>query len=166
MQIKYKMEYNYLLDHKDVLINRKSRFAQKNWFALFGVGEYTNKKYKVVWRGLGAKELVVAVTKNVIPNQAMNCYISTNSENEAHYICGVMNSNIYKKQLSLLNETGAKSFAQPNTINKIYIPLFNNDSLLHKEIFTCSMDLHLSNIKNTKLLNNLVNKLYVTEGFI
>jgi len=167
LQQKYPREYNYLLDFREKLTNRKSRFVNKCWYALFGIGEYTCKPYKVVWRGLGAKELLVSVTTDVIPNQAMNCYISTDVEDEAHYICGIMNSTLFKNQLKLLNEEGAKSFAQPNTINKIYIPKYNDKNSIHVKISSVSKQLSQV-LKEEKLLKLeiLVKELYIEEGFI
>ncbi len=164
---KYPVAYKYLEGHRSLLENRKSRFAQKCWYSLFGVGPYTSKKFKVVWRGLGAKELMAAVTEDVIPNQAMNCYISTETAQESHFICGIMNSEVYKDQLKQLNEEGAKSFAQPNTINKIFIPKFNNDIDLHHKISGLSLKLHKDYTKrNYTELNKEVVNMYISEGFI
>lgn len=167
LKTNYPTEYEYLYSHKDILANRKSRFASKCWYTLFGVGEYTNRKYKTVWRGLGAKTLMASVTENVIPNQAMNCYIPAEDIKEAHFLCGIMNSNIYKNQLSLLNEEGAKSFAQPTTINKIFIPKFSSKDSIHKRISEISISLH-KNYCNTMYedLNSHVEKLYRKAGFL
>lgn len=163
----YPEAYNYLETFKEKLENRKSRFIKKCWYSLFGVGTYTCRQYKVVWRGLGAKELMAAVTEDVIPNQAMNCYISTESVEEAHYICGIMNSDMFKSQLKMLNEEGAKSFAQPNTINKIFIPEFHRKNPLHMKISRGSMDLHNAyNETEYKAINIGVINLYREEGLI
>lgn len=167
LQKQYPTEYNYLLSNKELLISRKSRFAQKCWYALFGVGTYTSQTYKVVWRGLGAKKLVVAVTKDVIPNQSMNCYIPVNSLKEANFICGIMNSEIYRLQLMKLNEEGAKSFAQPSTINKIFIPAFDVKNSLHNKISQISNSLHKDfNIDIYVNLEPLVIEMYNTAGFL
>lgn len=162
----FPQEYDYLLRHKSILKGRKSRFAQRHWYGLFGVGAYTTQRFKVVWRGLGAKELMAAVTENIIPNQAMNCYISTESYDEAHFICAIMNSDIYKEQLLLLNEQGAKSFAQPATINKIFIPPYNPQNQTHIEIKSYSIKLH--NQFDEVLyeeLDTLIREFYRTLGF-
>lgn len=166
LKSKHPKVYNYLTENKAVLKERKSRFAQKCWYSLFGVGKYTFNKYKVIWRGLGARELMAAVTVDVIPNQAMNCYISTNCRSEAHYVCGIMNSEIYKEQLNLLNEKGAKSFAQPSTINKIYIPGYDSRKRTHSKIAEVSEKLHKSLCPKTYTdLNLLVIELFKSEGF-
>jgi len=168
----YLKEYNYLLENKDILQKRKSRFAKKIWYALFGIGTYTFSKYKVIWRALGASKMTSAVIEKGIPNQAMHCYISTESKEEAHYICAIMNSEIYNKQLLELNSARAKSFAQPSTIKKIYIPLFDKKNTFHDELSKLSLSLHKfainkekysSSIKELeKSVNKKVEKLYKT----
>lgn len=165
LKTKHYNAYKYLLNNRDKLEKRKSRFAKQSWYTLFGIGDYTFSKYKVIWRGLGAKELVASVCKDVIPNQAMNCYISLENKNEANFICGVMNSSLYKNQLSLLNESGAKSFAQPSTINRLFIPQFSTKNSLHLEISEISNRLHKeSDDSNFDILNHLVEDLYKQEG--
>jgi hypothetical protein len=167
LSVKFPETYKYLKSYKEILINRKSRFAQKCWYSLFGVGKYTCKRFKVVWRGLGAKELMAAVTEDVIPNQAMNCYISTETKDESLYICGIMNSQIFKNQLMMLNEEGAKSFAQPNTINKIFIPKYNSENKIHKTICLNSLSLHKEYREDLYESTNLIVKeLYIEEGLI
>lgn len=163
----HKNAYEYLLKNRSRLEARKSRFAKQCWYTLFGIGDYTFSKYKVIWRGLGARELMASVSEDVIPNQAMNCYISLENKDEAHYVCGVMNSSLYKSQLSLLNESGAKSFAQPSTINRLFIPKFNKKNNLHVEISSISEKMHKN--KNCDLLdklNCLVEDLYILHGFL
>lgn len=156
--------YNYLSQHKEKLQSRKSRFAKKSWYTLFGVGEYTFSEYMVIWRGLGAREMVACVATGVIPNQSMNCYIPCKSEEEAHYICGVMNSEIYRRELDKLNESGAKSFAQPTTINQIYIPKFDIKNSKHITISKSSQNLHLKiDTKVIEELNTLTRDIYREE---
>lgn len=163
----YPNAYRYLLENKEKLISRKSRFVNKCWYGLFGVGAYTGFKYKVVWRGLGAKELMASVTEDVIPNQSMNCYIPTENIDEAYYIAGIMNSPLYKNQLKTLNEEGAKSFAQPSTINKIFIPKYNKNKITHYEIHSISKNLHKQYTgKLYKKLDPLVKVLYTKSGLL
>jgi hypothetical protein len=145
LQLHYPIAYNYLLKHKDVLQNRKSRFIKQCWYALFGIGQYTFTKYKVVWRGLGAKALQACVVTDGIPNQAMHCYFSTNNHDEAHYLCSILNQPAYNDQLTSINESGAKSFAQPNTIHRLLIPSFDSGNLEHQELALFSRKKHITN---------------------
>lgn len=159
----YSDEYNYLINNKEKLKNRKSKFVKNNFYQLFGVGDYTFKKYKVMWKGLGSKRLECAVVnEETMPNQSMNCYISTDSENEAHYICAIMNSNFYESQLLKICESGSKSFGQPNIINNLIIPIFEVDNKIHLEISNISKKFHKdsTNIDELNRLEYLVKSLY------
>lgn len=139
----YPDEYDYLVSHKETLQNRKTKLIKGNFYQLFGIGDYTFKLYKVVWRGLGAKTLeCVVVGPETVPNQSMNCYISTDDKSEAYYICGIMNSQLYEKQVMNMCESGSKSFGQPNIINNIFIPLYEDTNQLHKNISHISEAFH------------------------
>ncbi len=53
MQSKYPKAYKYLLAHSDYLDNRKSSiYKDRPRFCMFGIGDYTFKKYKVIISGL------------------------------------------------------------------------------------------------------------------
>jgi hypothetical protein len=53
MRVKYPKAYQYLLAHADYLDNRKSSiYKDRPRFCMFGIGDYTFKKYKIVISGL------------------------------------------------------------------------------------------------------------------
>lgn len=53
MKIKYPKAYQYLLEHADYLDNRKSSiYKDRPRFCMFGIGDYTFKKHKVIISGL------------------------------------------------------------------------------------------------------------------
>ena len=159
----FKEEHAYLTSNKSTLLKRKSKLA-KIYYQLFGVGEYTFSEYKVVWKGLGAKKLEAAVIKEgILPNQSMHCYISTNSEMEANYICAILNSNFYEKSILQISESGAKSFGQPNIINSIKLPTYDSNNKIHKELANLSISFHkdkklitLDNLEKLEMLAELV----------
>ena len=161
MKVLYPAEYLYLCKHKEKLQNRKSRFIKQNWYALFGIGSYTFSKYKVVWKALGARRMEAAVCSYGIPNQSMHCYISLEDRSEAGFICGIMNSDFYTEILVDLNEPGAKSFAQPSSIKKIFIPRYSAENIMHKKISDLALQPEIStNHEGLKQLDLLVRQLY------
>lgn len=166
LQESFPQVYDYLLEHKTKLKNRKSRFITHCWYSLFGIGEYTFSTYKVIWKALGATRLEAAVISKGIPNQSMHCYIPFDERQEAFYVCGVMNSKIYNQALLKLNESGAKSFAQPSTIKKIAMPKFNIQNKNHLIISKLSEQLHNNySVKNENELNEIVNeKLFTSQS--
>ena len=119
METKYPLSWNYLIKNRKILEKRKSRFAQKNWYALFGIGVYTFAPYKVVWRAMGAKKLEAAVITRAIPNQAMHGYIACDSREEANYLCNLLNSKEIRRKAEILSESRSRSFAQPGTMKQL-----------------------------------------------
>lgn len=157
----YPRAYEYLLSHKDTLENRRSRFAKRYWYALFGVGEYTFAKYKVVWRSLGAHDMAACVVDDALPNQALHCYIATDDKKEAYYVCGILNSDIYSDHVKKVCKAGSKSFAQPSVVKKIYIPRFNEENVRHADIARVSISLHKKiTPRKIKQVNKLVQGVY------
>ncbi|WP_169714766.1 N-6 DNA methylase [Spirochaeta cellobiosiphila] len=156
----YPIEYKYLLSKKNILKKRKSRFASHNWYCLFGIGPYTFKKYKVVWRSLGARQLKAAIVEEDLPNQAMYCYIGTDNYKEGLYLTGVMNSKILGELVSSLSPPGSKGYAQPGVINQIALkPYDENNSTMKEiaEVVESLLDKRADNLQHSidKLVENL-----------
>ncbi len=115
----YPRAWAYLGKNKKVLLARKSRFARKCWYALFGIGPYTFAPYKVVWRAMGAKRLEAAVITDAIPNQAMHGYIACETREEADYLCALLNSDEIRRLTALFSQARSRSFAQPGTMKML-----------------------------------------------
>ncbi|MDC7219197.1 MAG: N-6 DNA methylase [Spirochaetales bacterium] len=122
----YPKSWEYLLSRKDKLEGRKSRFAKKSWYALFGIGPYTFAPWKVVWRAMGAKRLEAAVTDEAIPNQAMHGYIACRSREEADYLCALLNTKKMRRMAEILSESRSRSFAQPGTMKLLPLKQYKN----------------------------------------
>jgi len=125
LQMHFPRSWKYLNQHKETLSQRKSRFARKHWYALFGIGPYTFAPYRVTWRALGARSMAAAVVQRGIPNQAMHGYIPLQSEKEAHYLAGLLNSRIIQQEILGLTRAGSKSFGQPGIISRLPLPLYS-----------------------------------------
>ncbi len=124
LEKEYPRVWAYLKKNKKILKGRKSRFAKKTWYALFGVGPYTFAPWKVVWRAMGAKQLEAAVITGAIPNQAMHGYIACASREEADYLCALLNSPEMRRRAALLSESRSRSFAQPGTMKLLPLKKF------------------------------------------
>lgn len=138
----YPLSWRYLLSKKDKLQARKSRFAQKNWYGLFGIGDYTFAPYRVTWRALGAKKMQAAMVTRGIPNQALHGYISLENRDEAYYLTALLNSSLIGKELMQHSRSGSKSFGQPGIIKRIPLPPFDRKNPLHLNIALESEALH------------------------
>jgi len=131
--------WEYLCLHKPVLEKRASRFSQNNWYSLFGIGPYTFSPYLVVWRSLGARKMISAVVESGVPNQAMFSYIGVETEREAHYLNGLLNTDFLNDIITALSPPGSKGFAQPGVLSQIFIPPYSEKSSWGQELADNSM---------------------------
>jgi len=95
--------YAYFMNFKAELLARKSSTDQAlmesgSFYSVWGVGPYTFAPYKVVWKEIsqGLKAAVVSIEntdKTVIPGGKL-ILIDFTEEDEAHYVCALLNSKI------------------------------------------------------------------------
>ena len=155
----------YLYYFKEDLDGRKGfagweKEIQKQEFqAVLRVGEYTFSKYKVIWKYI-ASEFICAVIgsvddqylgeKMLIPNEKI-MYVSTDDENEAYYLCGVLSSTMVANCVkSYMNPTSISA----HVLDKLNIPQFDPDNSEHLEIARICKAGHVEkNIK--KYINDL-----------
>ena len=108
----------YLLSHADALDRRQSIIYQKRpRFSVFGVGDYTFSPWKVAISGLykNCKFVVIGKHKNKPVVLDDTCYsIPCGSEEEATFMCLLLNSDITKRFLHSLIFFDAK---RPVTID-------------------------------------------------
>ena len=166
--------FRYLSYFKEDLDGRKGfagweKDIQKQEFhAILRVGEYTFSKYKVVWKYI-ASEFITAVIgsvndkylgeKLIIPNEKI-MYVSTDDENEAYYLCGVLSSTMVANCVkSYMNPTSISA----HVLNKLNIPTYNHDDEKHREIAKICKEGHgKSDIKKYICkLDEIVTELYI-----
>lgn len=145
MEKEYPLTFAYLLNFKDELDERKGfagwekEIQKENFHAILRVGEYTFSKYKVAWRYI-ATEFITAVIsecedeflgkKLLIPNEKI-MYISTDSEKEAYYLCGILSSDpIAFAVKSYMNPTSISA----HVLGKLNIANFDDKDQRHLAI--------------------------------
>jgi SAM-dependent methyltransferase len=122
--------YAYLDQHRDRLEARGSSwFDEGPFYGLFGLGPYTWADYKVVWCRLGFKPHFAVVStvedpvlgeKPVIPGD--HCmFVATDDSEEAHYLCGLLNSAPYQRCLRDVS-SGGKSSLSKSTVSRLATP--------------------------------------------
>jgi hypothetical protein len=132
MREQYPATYQYLSDHRGQLTARSSSWLDDGTFYnIFGVGEYTWSPYKVVWCRLGFKPHFAVVStvedrdlgaKTVVPGD--HCmFISTDSEQEAHALCALLNSAVYQKSLRDIASEGKASLSKA-VVSELELPPF------------------------------------------
>lgn len=144
--------YKYLTNNKDLIGKQSKRSLTisrgKAFYSLSKVGDYTFSPYKVTFRDntiLSAavvEKLLTPWGKEVMPICAKHCpYISKDksgndiTEDEAYYICGILNTEIVKKYFKFTYSTRSYS------INfNIKIPKFDIRNKYHKNIMELSRE--------------------------
>lgn len=177
---KYPKTYEYFNNNKikQILTSRRALKYRwggsiKWWYSLFEIGQYTFSPYKVIYKGQVATDIVATVIGKindkflgetmVMIDQTAHL-ISTYNEDEAHYICAILNSNPVRLLYKCL------FYKHPSTffIKNIGIPKYNPKNKLHKKLAYISKKAHKISIigdynKLQKLENELsllVNKLF------
>jgi hypothetical protein len=145
--------YGYLTRFRDVLLSRGSKTVRQlaertAFYAMFGIGEYTVARYKVVWKRM-ANDLTAAVIsqqktpfghKTIIPTDTTSLIASENEE-EAHYLCALFNSTPVRDFIKSYSSAG-RGFGAPSVMSHIGIPKFEPQSPLHQKMTQLSHMLH------------------------
>jgi len=114
------------------------------------VGDYTYAPYKVVWNRMGDKLSASVVgkvvdkflgEKLVLPENVI-AFIPTDCEDEAHYICAILNSSIVDLILRSI-AGGTKSFGTPKMIEDVIrIPKYDKNNKTHRILIALSRKAH------------------------
>ncbi len=153
MKNKWPKTYDYLTQFKDILLTRGSKtvreFAERTaFYAMFGIGPYTMANYKVVWKRM-TNDLhctVVSIIKTpynykkIIPTDTTSI-IACEKENEAHYLCAIINSTSVRDFIKSFSSAG-RGFGTPSVMKHVGIPQFDENNKLHLELSNMSIKLH------------------------
>lgn len=151
------------------------------FYRLDNVGEYTYAPYKVLWKEqTGSMSAVVASSYlKSVPNADTDIFsddkcivtdskvlsLSLNNEDEAYYVCGVINAPIITK---VIDGYAISTNRGVDVLKYIAIPKYDADLALHKQISELSKDIHklaykdMAYDKQESELNSLVKKLFLS----
>ena len=150
----YPRTYNWLFDNwHDILFEtrcRSGKFFNPDkypWYKLDNVGPYTFQPYHVLWaeQGTSIKCCVVSsiddpyLGKKLVVTDSKILFVPLDSEMEAYYICGIINS----EQIEMIIKSYTISTNKgTDVVEKIGIPEFNETNPLHYELATLSKEAH------------------------
>ena len=142
----YPHAFAYLRGFEDQLRRRsgfKKYFAEDDpFYSIYNVGEYTFARAKVVWRDMGAEigasVLVGDGSKPVIPEHH-TMFVPCSSEEEAHYVCALLNSAVSRFLISAYTtSTGIST----HVLKHLAVPAFDAAVVSHKALASASRQCH------------------------
>jgi hypothetical protein len=150
MQRQYPNTYGYLKRFEDVLLRRadamvKSALERGEPFYFYGaIGTYTFAPWKVVWTRLARIEAAIIGLhegKPIVPQETVTL-VECLSENEAHYICALVNSSPFQFAAISYSQEGGKSMGSMHILEHIRIPRFDPKNPVHCRLAELSMQAH------------------------
>lgn len=153
MRANWPRTYGYLSKFREQLLSRGSksikRLAERTaFYAMFGIGPYTVSKYKVVWKFMSndITATVISQTKTpfghklIVPIKTVALFSLDNDE-EAHYLCAVINSIPVRDFIKSFSSAG-RGFGSPSVMQHVGIPKFDKSNKLHLQLADLSKELH------------------------
>jgi len=158
MGVEYPKTYSYLsyFEHslKEKSILKKYFNDDAPYYSMFDIGEYSFAPYKVVWPYISKSfDCAVVGVKNdkylgkkveIVDCKLMS--ISLEDENEAHYLCALLNSSLVRYTISSFM-IGTQ--IAPHVISRVKLPKFDETNPIHVHLSNFSKEAH-----RTKLLND------------
>lgn len=146
--------YNWLFDNwHDILFEtrcRSGKFFNPDkypWYKLDNVGPYTFQPYHVLWaeQGTSIKCCVVSsiddpyLGNKLVVTDSKILFVPLDSELEAYYVCGVINS---EQVETIIKSYTISTNKGTDVVDKISIPEFNETNPLHVKLATLSKEAH------------------------
>ncbi|HUT04794.1 MAG TPA: N-6 DNA methylase [bacterium] len=150
MKAKYPQTLMYLSRFERQLRQRaafKKYFTPKRhpFWSMFNVGTYTLERWRVGWRIMGSKMEAAVLPfegeKPVLPHNT-HAFVACRSEDEAHYLCAMLNSSLVNFLVRSYSVAGGKSFAPPHIMEYVKIPEYDASKSLHADLAQLSRTCH------------------------
>jgi hypothetical protein len=151
------LTFGYLTQFKDILIKRAAyqKYFYKEikkgnkvirrepiapFYSMYNISEESFSKYRVVWKRMASKMASVVLSrlrtpfglKTAISTDTTSIF-SVENEEEAHYLCGILNSKVVDEYIRSFSSAG-RGFGAPSVMSNLAIPKFNSDNKIHKKI--------------------------------
>jgi len=149
LQQDYPQTYGYLEHFEEELRNRsgyKQILSKRKdeFYGVMDVGTYTFAKWKVVWTRMARiKAAVVGLHKgkSIVPQETVTL-VECPNENEAHYICALVNSSPFQFAAISYSQEGGKSMGSMHILEYIRIPRFDPNDPVHRCLSRLSKRAH------------------------
>jgi hypothetical protein len=149
MKSKFRLTHEFLLQFEGILRKRSGYvkyFDPKKdpFWTIYNVGEYSISPYRVLFKELTDFFQCAVVEANKKPAVADTKlrFIECESLQEAHFLCGLLNSSPAVLFLYSTATWVQTADYQASDISRLAIPRFAKSNKLHTEIARCSKECH------------------------
>jgi len=153
MKVNFPKTYSYFARFKEVLLQRSAYTLLRKghpFYIMVDIHKHSFAPFKVAWKRMGS-EIAAAVLsptydpyigrKPLIPQETIS-FIPLKNEEEAYYLCAILNSTEVNALVRSFSQLGGKSFATPSVLEQIKIPRFDSKNKLHKLLAILSKKAH------------------------
>jgi SAM-dependent methyltransferase len=121
------------------------------YYSVYNVGPYTFSPFKVCWMRISdALYSAVVEGERMVPDNSV-VFVSLDSREEAHYVCGFLNSSIAEFLIRSFSVPGNGTWASPHILTKIRIPKFDVKNQKHVLLAENSLACHAAAASLTEL---------------
>jgi hypothetical protein len=155
VKVNFPKTYSHLKNFENLLKARSSRVVKElmergPFYSMYAIGNYTYAPFKVVWNQMGDRLTACVVSfaddhflgrKIILPEHVL-AFIPVDNEDEAYYLCAILNSSIADLVLRSI-AGGTKSFGTPKIIEgALNIPKYNRENDIHQQLAMLSKEAH------------------------
>jgi len=159
------LTFAYLTHFKEILIKRASyqKYFHKEikkgnevvsrepiapFYSMYNISEESFAKYRVVWKRMASKMVATVLSRLRTPfglkvaiSSDTTSFFPVENEDEAHYLCGILNSEIVDGYIRSFSSAG-RGFGAPSVMNHLAIPEFSGNNRIHMKITGLSKKAH------------------------
>jgi hypothetical protein len=115
---------------------------------MYNISDESFAKYRVVWKRMASKMVAVVLSRLRTPfglkmaiSTDTTSFFPADDESEAHYLCGILNSEVVDEYIRSFS-SGGRGFGAPSVMNHLAIPRFNGNNRIHIKIAELSQKAH------------------------
>ena len=136
--------------HKEIKRDNKviKREPIAPFYSMYNISEESFAKYHVVWKRMASKMTAVVLSRlrtpfglKVAVSTDTTSFFPVENENEAHYLCGILNSKLVDEFIRSFSSAG-RGFGAPSVMEHLAIPKFNGNNRIHTKIGELSKKAH------------------------
>ena len=149
----FPLTYAYLDRYRELLVSRSAyrRYQDRApFYSMYNVGVYSVAPYRVVWRRMD-RRMNAAVVRPIddpflgsrpVLVQETCVQIATETLDEAHYLCALLNSPSVGAVVSAHSVDGGKGFGSPGMLEYLGLRRYDAEDRTHRELVERSKEKH------------------------